>query len=208
MRISDFLYPESITRCQHIKINGVQCGSPSLTNRKFCFFHEKSRQRRLAMRRSQSSCWRFVDQLPLLEDANSIQVALMQVMRLLMTHRIEYKEASLLLYALQTASSNLRNTTFEPSPEQVVINRRGVPETSVGDQAWYKEEFEGEKDKECDDSEPVAHIEACADVARTPSAQPCPERSRRECSRHIRRGTFLQSFSSAGTSDLGGLAAR
>ena len=46
--------------------------------------------------------------LPVLEDANSIQVALMQVMRLLVSAQIDHKTASLLLYALQTASSNLR----------------------------------------------------------------------------------------------------
>jgi len=43
MRYSSSLYPE-IARCQHIKINGVQCGSPALLNRKFCFFHTEGWQ--------------------------------------------------------------------------------------------------------------------------------------------------------------------
>ena len=51
--------------------------------------------------------------LPLLEDANSIQMALQQVMRLVLHHDVDYKTAGLLLYALQTASSNLRQTKFE-----------------------------------------------------------------------------------------------
>lgn len=165
MRISEFRYPETIARCQHIKINGVQCGSPSLKNKKFCFFHEKSRQRRLAMKTNRPSCWHLANDLPLLEDANSIQVALMQVMRLLMTSRIEYKEASLLLYALQTASSNLRNTSFEPRPGQVVIDRCGVADTSLGDDAWYKQEFEENDEEETDDSEEAVDIKACADPA-------------------------------------------
>jgi hypothetical protein len=159
MRVSQFLYPESITRCQHLKVNGVQCGSPSLKNRQFCFFHEKSRQRRLTMNVHRPSCWRLANELPLLEDANSIQVALMQVMRLLLTRRIEYKAASLLLYALQTASSNLRNTTFEPSPQQVVIDRCGLADTSLGDKAWYKEEFEEEEEEEDSDDEAESSAE-------------------------------------------------
>ncbi len=174
MRVSEFLYPESITRCQHIKVNGVQCGSPSLKNKKFCFFHEKSRQRRFAMSANRPRCWHLALELPLLEDANSIQVALMQVMRLLLSRRIEHKTAALLLYALQTASSNLRHTKFEPGPEQVVIDRCGVADTNLGDEAWYKEEFEDQEDEEAsaaeneeesDDSEEPVDIEACADPA-------------------------------------------
>lgn len=52
--------------------------------------------------------------LPVLEDANSIKVALMEVMRMIAANKIEHKTASLLLYALQTASSNLRKTNFAP----------------------------------------------------------------------------------------------
>lgn len=74
-------YPESIARCQHIKVNGTQCGSPALKRNKFCFFHKRWRDTRIviskAARRSRASL-----DLPVLEDANSVQVALMQVMRL------------------------------------------------------------------------------------------------------------------------------
>ena len=44
MRISKFLYPPSIARCQHVKVNGVQCGSPALKNRKLCHFHQRWQQ--------------------------------------------------------------------------------------------------------------------------------------------------------------------
>jgi hypothetical protein len=53
--------------------------------------------------------------LPILEDANSIQVALMQGLRLLLTNQVDHRTAALLFYALQTASSNLSRTTFEPA---------------------------------------------------------------------------------------------
>jgi len=148
MRCSSFLYPESIARCQHIKINGVQCGSPALNHRRLCFFHHKSQQRRTLINANRARRSRVAFELPLLEDANSIQVALMQVMNLLLTHQIEHKTASLLLYALQTASTNLRHTQFEPARENVVIDPRGVADTSLGDHAWYKEEFEDDEDEE------------------------------------------------------------
>ena len=146
MRCSSFLYPETIARCQHIKVNGVQCGSPALNHRRLCFFHHKSQQRRTLINANRARRSRVAFELPLLEDANSIQVALMQVMNLLLTHQIEHKTASLLLYALQTASTNLRHTQFEPARENVVIDPRGVADTSLGDHAWYKEEFEDESD--------------------------------------------------------------
>ena len=120
------LYPESIARCQHLKVNGTQCGSPALRKQRFCYFHKDWRQKRLQInvniRREQGAVT-----LPVLEDANSIQVALMQVMRLLITAQIEHRTAGLLLYALQTASANLARTTFEPKlPTQVVIDRATI----------------------------------------------------------------------------------
>jgi len=65
----------------------------------------------------------------------------MQGMRLLLTNQVDHRTAALLFYALQTASSNLSRTTFEPRPQQVVIDPSSIPDTSLGDDAWYKEEF-------------------------------------------------------------------
>ena len=179
MRCSEFRYPEVIARCQHIKTNGVQCGSPSLRNRQFCFFHEKSRQRNLMINANRARRSRFALDLPLLEDPESIQVAIMQVSRLLLTNQIEHKTAALLLYALQTASSNLRNTCFQPKPQYVVIDPRGIPDTNLGDMAWYPEEFEEppqgpresketysatEEEKKSTDAQLPANFEACAEL--------------------------------------------
>jgi hypothetical protein len=47
-------------------------------------------------------------QLPTLEDGDSIQMALMQVMEALLRDQIDNKLAGLLLYGLQIASSNLQ----------------------------------------------------------------------------------------------------
>src|SRR5207248_9538975 len=60
---------------------------------------------------------------PLLEDANSIQMAIQQVAEAVLEERIDNKRAGLVLFALQTAACNLKNTDFEPkqlreAPEQ------------------------------------------------------------------------------------------
>src|SRR6266849_7291632 len=141
MRISNFLYPPTIARCQHLKVNGVQCGSPALKNRKLCHFHQRWQQGRIQLNANQSRRSRYSLDLPILEDANSIQVALMQGMRLLLTNQVDHRTAALLFYALQTASSNLSRTTLAPRPQQVVIDPSSIADTSLGDDAWYKEEF-------------------------------------------------------------------
>ncbi len=150
------LYPESIARCQHLKVNGTQCGSPALRKQRFCYFHKDWRQKRLQInvniRREQGAVT-----LPVLEDANSIQVALMQVMRLLLTAQIEHRTAGLLLYALQTASANLARTTFEPElPTRVVIDRGTVARRPIGATAWTiaKDREYDDQDENKQDSQP------------------------------------------------------
>ena len=36
-------------RCQHLKINGTQCGSPALRRNRFCFFHKRHHQERIQL---------------------------------------------------------------------------------------------------------------------------------------------------------------
>lgn len=174
MRVTEDLYPASIARCQHLKVNGIQCGSPALSRRKFCYFHKQWHEAGVETKAHLAHGACFSQDLPLLEDANSIQVALMRVMYLVFTHQIDDKRAGLLLYALQTASANLRLTRFEPRPQQIVINRSGVRQTSLGDDAWYTEEFvdDGESD---DDSEVEAR--ARSGKARVDPTKPKPAAS-------------------------------
>jgi hypothetical protein len=135
------LYPPNIPRCQHIKVNGTQCGSPALHRRKYCFFHQQWRQEHINL--SGRNRRRTILDLPVLEDANSIQISIMQVMRLILSGQIDAKTAGLLLYALQTASINLRRTEFEPSiREECVIHPGDVRDTMLGENLWEREDFE------------------------------------------------------------------
>ncbi len=128
------VYPVSIRRCKHIKVDGTQCGSPGLRDKTFCHFHERWDQDGM------SHVVRYKKdepvKLPALEDANSVQVWLAEVMRMLWLRQLDYKSAGLMLYALQTASSNMRRTSFEPEPTRVVIDRECVERRPIGASAW------------------------------------------------------------------------
>jgi len=155
------LYPRSIPRCQHIKVNGTQCGSPALRRNRLCYFHKSWQQTRIVLGANRARRAPAVFDLPMLEDANSIQVALMQVMRLILSGQIDAKNAGLLLYALQTASSNLARTNFEPTIKtRVVIDPRTVAQTPLGEDPWRREDYEEEYEEPDDQKENVEVVVA------------------------------------------------
>jgi hypothetical protein len=141
-------------RCQHLKTNGTQCGSPALRRNRFCYFHKRYQEERIRLnvdRRRRGTATFF---LPVLEDANSIQMSLMQIVRLLLTGQIEHKTASLLLYALQTASANLRLTNFKPWVHEVILDARDTGESPLDkSNLWDDEDFEEEEEEEVDEVE-------------------------------------------------------
>jgi hypothetical protein len=131
-------YPLEIRRCHHIKVNGTQCGSPALRQEQYCYFHMRWHASRMSVLLKERENW--IAGLPTLEDANSIQVGLAEVMRLLVTKEIDHRTGALLLYAMQTASVNMKRTSFEPDPTLVVIDRECVNERPLGTTAWSKVE--------------------------------------------------------------------
>jgi hypothetical protein len=154
---------ENVPRCQHVKVNGTQCGSPALRRRRRCYFHDCVQRHRRKIAADTPAERRF--DLPLLEDANAVQVALMQVMQMLGSGSIDHRTAGLMLYALQTASVNLRNTSFEAARvTDVVIDRDTVDATCINGPQWFKEDFdEPEEDEVEDDDELEVEEEGEAD---------------------------------------------
>lgn len=148
-------YPVNIRRCQHIKVNGTQCGSPALRDEKCCYYHTQCRQTRLHVwlnsngmptttlpaQEDPDSIRIGALTLPTLEDANSIQAGLADVMRLLLTNQIDHRTGALLLHALRTAAINVKFTSLEPTqPTHVVIDRESVAQRPLGATAWSMEE--------------------------------------------------------------------
>jgi hypothetical protein len=94
-------------RCCHIKTNGLQCGSPALRSNVLCFFHDKWLNNAAD------------DILPPLEDGNGVQFSLMYMVSRLRSEAFRGAEVNVpivkqILYALQTASHNLRYVNFDP----------------------------------------------------------------------------------------------
>jgi hypothetical protein len=119
------------TRCQHIKVSGIQCGSPALRSKNFCFYHQQNRPVTVECYFDGGYATGEID-LPVFEDAHSIQSAIRQVVQMVLQKRLERKTASLLLYALQIASSNLKRMELEkPQPEQVVTDPDTVSQTPM-----------------------------------------------------------------------------
>jgi len=167
----------NVPRCQHIKTNGTQCGSPALYRRRQCFFHERAQGQQNRIVKDQFKQARFV--VPVLEDANAVQMALMQVMQLLAWGQMDHKMAGLLLYGLQTASCNLRYVDFEASePTDVVIHREEVNQTDIGGPQWDPEDFdleeeeEGAEEEELEQEEDDAVTPGVAEVAAKPADAP------------------------------------
>jgi hypothetical protein len=130
-------------------MNGTQCGSPALRWRRLCFFHDRIKRERAKIAADMTAQRRF--DLPLLEDANSVQVSLMKVIQMLGSGRLDHRTAGLMLYALQTASINLRNADFEANDAtDVVIDRDDVHRTSLGGPQWFEEDFEEPAEKDED----------------------------------------------------------
>jgi hypothetical protein len=150
-------YPIEIRRCRHVRTKGTQCGSPALKGKELCFYHEQNQPRavELYMDGERYSDGSIV--LPVFEDAHAIQTVIRQVVQLMLTRRIERKDAGLLLYALQIASGNLKMMQAEKAkPTQVVVEPDKAAETPLGMTPWSatgqghdREEAEGgESDNE------------------------------------------------------------
>ena len=86
--------------CQHVRLNGERCTQPARRNSTFCRFHD-------AAMKPLPAAHNLNDQLPILEDDASIQIAIMRLLRYLMRGPLGRKDISTLLYGLQLASTNL-----------------------------------------------------------------------------------------------------
>lgn len=130
-------YRVEIRRCQHIKTSGAQCGSPALKEKEFCYYHQQNRAVAAAIYREGERGANGEIVIPPFEDGHAIQTVLRHVVQLVLERRIERKDAGLMLYALQIASSNLRQMAAEkPRPTQVVVEPEKAGETPLGMTQW------------------------------------------------------------------------
>src|SRR5450631_3921444 len=106
--------------CTHIKVTGVRCGSPSLRGEQFCYFHQR-------MLRTVKDPASRIHHHALLEDEESIQASLMEVVNALLRGTIELKRAELILRALNTAVRNIRRVKFSQNANHMVTEIPNYP---------------------------------------------------------------------------------
>src|SRR5580765_2980474 len=94
-------------RCQWVRQDGTSCGSPQMKQHIYCFAHMQMAEARTLML-----------MLPVAEDANAIQIGLMQIQKALIEDRISMKKAGLLLYSMQLALTNVGQTTFGQAKDE------------------------------------------------------------------------------------------
>ena len=118
--------------CRHIKTNGTQCQSPTLTRQPLCFFHDRLYRRHSGFRHTPATRGYLIPgqhiELTPLEDRESVQVALSCVINALATGQLETKRATALLYGLQLASMNAANLRNSGLPSQTVHSVESTPE--------------------------------------------------------------------------------
>lgn len=158
-------YPVDVRRCQHIRTNGTQCGSPSLRDGKFCYHHQECRPERVTVKGADGKASEIL--VPVFEDAHSIQTMVRQVVMLMLEDKIDDKKAGRVLYALQIASANLKRMEAEkPRPVQVVVDPAKVAETPLGLTPWSG----NEKGHELEDAAVGFQGEMAAKLKREASA--------------------------------------
>ena len=96
----------NVRSCTHIKVTGVRCGSPALRGEQFCYFHQRM------IRGVRTPSESRLHPVALIEDEESIQAALMEVINALLRNTIDPKRASLILRALNIATRNIRHMKY------------------------------------------------------------------------------------------------
>ncbi|PYY14596.1 MAG: hypothetical protein DMG61_09405 [Acidobacteria bacterium] len=105
-------------RCSYLKSNGKSCRAPAMGSRPYCVFHTRSIDDQQNPR----------IRVEVLENRESLQLTVKQIMEQIISGRIEPQNASLLLRAVQVANSTLK-------PNRVHVARR-KPTRDAIDNAW------------------------------------------------------------------------
>ena len=95
----------------------------------YCYYHLQGRSTAIKYYSEAPYC-AVEEDLPLFEDAHSIQIAIRQIASLLMQQKIEHKAAGLLLYSIQLALLNLKQLKAEkPHPAHLIVDVEKFEET-------------------------------------------------------------------------------
>ena len=111
--------------CTHIKVNGVQCGSPALRGEVFCYFHQRMIRGVATPPKSR------LHPIALIEDEEGIQASLMEVINALVRNTIDFRRAQLILRALHIATKNAPRVHFRVHHNEMIHEVPNYPAAPV-----------------------------------------------------------------------------
>lgn len=106
----------AVHRCQHLKTTGQQCGSPAMRAQTFCYFHHRWKAQYAVINEAHTEHTPGGLILPVLEDYESIQMAIMQVLQTLTTGHLDTKTAGLLSTASRSPPPTSATPNSNPAP--------------------------------------------------------------------------------------------
>jgi hypothetical protein len=109
--------------CAQRKWNGDPCRSRVVYGERFCHYHMVMGKPKVEINNDPSGH----TYLPVFEDAVSIQNAISDVCEMMLHRRIEAKEASILLYAMQVASTNMALLNSKKGQRKQNSQKKGPP---------------------------------------------------------------------------------
>ena len=112
--------------CAQRKANGDPCQSPALLGERFCHYHKVMGKPKAEIDNNPSGHI----YLPVFEDAVSIQSAISDVCEMMLHRRIEPKEASILLYAMQVASTNMAQLNGDKAQTKTRGRKKSQPDNA------------------------------------------------------------------------------
>ena len=109
--------------CAQRKANGDPCESPVVHGERFCHYHKVMGPSKPNIDNRPSGH----TYLPVFEDAVAIQGAISDVCEMMLHRRIEPKEASILLYAMQVASTNMAHLNGDKALRKQKTRKKNPP---------------------------------------------------------------------------------
>jgi hypothetical protein len=137
-------------RCQWVRQDGTACRSPQMKQHIYCFAHKQMAQARELML-----------MIPVVEDANAIQVGLMRIQKALIEDTISMKKAGLLLYSMQLAMTNVGQTTFGQAKDEEMVRETVDEDDAFGErQNQHQRPFTAKDAEDAKENQGLARINA------------------------------------------------
>ena len=161
----------NVPRCQHLKVNGTQCGSPALKRNRFCFFHKRFQEERIKLNcdRTRRDRATFVSPRPRGRQLHPDLPHADHAPARLRPNRFQNRRPAPLRPANRQLQPPPHHLRAHLTSKDVVIDRRTIDQTCIGGNQWSEEDFPDEEETEEEKAE--AAVEQAAETAASaPSA--------------------------------------